>query len=225
MSRFGGSATRSLAPSNGTNVAQLCVGDERQQSCSSPSGRSRRSADTAASYFPQIATCRPWSIGGVRAFGQKVEPRVETRRQALGHEIARAERALERYYAAFETGSLEPARFHDRVFALDARLAALNEQEAELRRTFATRAHTAPDAAALAAVADQLERTIAETDPKQAKALLRLLIKELKGERQVGDPSDLPRRHARGLRTAKVSGRTWDRTSRAHSPHLLTLAH
>jgi len=105
---------------------------------------------------------------------------VGERRQALGHEIARAERALERYYAAFETGSLEPARFHDRVFALDARLAALNEQEAELRRTFATRAHTAPDAAALAAVADQLERTIAEADPKQATALLRPLIKELK---------------------------------------------
>ncbi len=75
------------------------------------------------------------------------------RRQALGHEIARAERALERYYAAFETGSLEPARFHDRVFALDARLAALNEQEAELRRTFATRGappnvrHTSPHSA------------------------------------------------------------------------------
>jgi site-specific DNA recombinase len=112
--------------------------------------------------------------------GQQDRPALEERRRQLAHEIRRTERALERYYAAFETGDLESARFNERVSALDARLAALNEQDAELGRTLATQAHTAPDAAALAAVADELERTIAEADPKQAKALLRLLIKELK---------------------------------------------
>jgi hypothetical protein len=44
----------------------------------------------------------------------------------------------------------------------------------------APEAATVPDNADLAAVVDQLERTIAEADPKQAKALLRLLIKELR---------------------------------------------
>jgi hypothetical protein len=37
---------------------------------------------------------------------------------------------------------------------------------------------TQPDAAALAAVADQLEDTVARGDPTQAKALLHLLIKD-----------------------------------------------
>ena len=36
-----------------------------------------------------------------------------------------------------------------------------------------------PTAADLAAVADHLEHVIAEADPQRAKALLRLLIKEL----------------------------------------------
>jgi hypothetical protein len=101
-------------------------------------------------------------------------------RRGLALEIRRTHHALERYYAAFETGNLDPARFEDRLSALDARLEALNEQDAELGRTLATQAHTAPDVAALATVADRLERTIAEANPKQARALLRLLIKELK---------------------------------------------
>jgi hypothetical protein len=41
-------------------------------------------------------------------------------------------------------------------------------------------ADMAPDGADLKAVADQLEHTIAEAGPKQAKALLRLLIKDLR---------------------------------------------
>ena len=41
-------------------------------------------------------------------------------------------------------------------------------------------AHLGSDTADLQAVADRLERTIAEADPRQAKALLRLLIKDLR---------------------------------------------
>jgi hypothetical protein len=37
-----------------------------------------------------------------------------------------------------------------------------------------------PDSADLEAVANRLERTVAEADPRQAKALLRLVIKELR---------------------------------------------
>lgn len=64
--------------------------------------------------------------------------------------------------------------------ALETRLAALREQDAELAQQFATEAATAPDSGDLEAVADRLERTIAEADPRQAKALLRLLIKVLR---------------------------------------------
>jgi hypothetical protein len=59
------------------------------------------------------------------------------------------------------------------------RLDALREQDAELAQQLATEATSAPDTADLEAVAKQLEHTIAEADPKQAKALLRLLIKDL----------------------------------------------
>jgi hypothetical protein len=46
---------------------------------------------------------------------------------------------------------------------------------------------TTPDTANLAAVADRLEGVIATGDPKQAEALLRLLIKELRvnGRREI----------------------------------------
>jgi hypothetical protein len=63
---------------------------------------------------------------------------------------------------------------------LETRLEALREQDAELAEQLAAEAATTPDSADLEAVADQLERTIAEADPKQAKALHRLLIKELR---------------------------------------------
>jgi hypothetical protein len=66
------------------------------------------------------------------------------------------------------------------VSALEARLDALREQEADLADQLAPQAATSPDAAELAAVADNLETTIATAEPRQAKALLRLLIKDLR---------------------------------------------
>jgi hypothetical protein len=53
-------------------------------------------------------------------------------------------------------------------------------KDAELAQQLATEANTAPDNADLEAVADRLERTIAEADPRQAKAVLRVLIKDLR---------------------------------------------
>lgn len=44
----------------------------------------------------------------------------------------------------------------------------------------ATQAHTPPDTAALAGLADQLDEILATERPEQAKELLRLLIKEIR---------------------------------------------
>jgi hypothetical protein len=49
-----------------------------------------------------------------------------------------------------------------------------------LARRLATRAHTPPDAAALAGLADRLDKILANESPEQAKELLRLLIKEIR---------------------------------------------
>lgn len=75
------------------------------------------------------------------------------RRAALAKEIAQAERALDRYQQAFETGRLGAERFAERVSALDSRLEALREQDHGLAQDIATHAPTSPDTEELGAVA------------------------------------------------------------------------
>jgi site-specific DNA recombinase len=120
------------------------------------------------------------ALDAASAKAQEARPSLEQERRALADETRRAERALARYYTAFEAGNLDVTRFEMRVSALEARLDALREQDADLAQQLAPQATTSPDAAELAAVADNLETTIAAADPRQAKALLRLLIKDLR---------------------------------------------
>jgi site-specific DNA recombinase len=78
---------------------------------------------------------------------QADRPQLEERRRSLAEEIRRAGRALDRYYQAFENGDLDSGRFQARVSVLEARLAALREQDAELASTSPqkpTRRPTAP---------------------------------------------------------------------------------
>ena len=59
-------------------------------------------------------------------------PGLEEQRRTVAEEIRRADRALERYYQAFETGDLEPGQFKTRLADLDAKLETLREQEQTL---------------------------------------------------------------------------------------------
>lgn len=120
------------------------------------------------------------ALEAAAAKAQEAQPALAEQRRALADETRRAERALARYYTAFENGDLAATRFEMRVSALETRLDALREQEADLAEQLAPQAPTSPDAAELAAVAANLEATIATADPRQAKALLRLLIKDLR---------------------------------------------
>ena len=52
-------------------------------------------------------------------------------------------------------------------------------READLTGRLGTHAHTPPDGAALARLADQLEAIVADENPEQAKELLRLLVKDI----------------------------------------------
>jgi site-specific DNA recombinase len=105
---------------------------------------------------------------------------LEEQRRACAEEIRRAERALDRYYAAFETGDLDAKRFQTRTATLETRLTDLHEQDLTLAAQLAPQAPTTPDTANLTAVADQLEEVVGAGDAKEAKALLRLLIKSLR---------------------------------------------
>ena len=107
-------------------------------------------------------------------------PRTEEQLASTCAEIARLETKLERYFEAFEEGTLSPADCQDRVRRHRARLETLREQEAALARTLGTRANTPPDTAALAGLADQLDEILTNESPEQAKELLRLLVKEIR---------------------------------------------
>jgi site-specific DNA recombinase len=111
---------------------------------------------------------------------ERTRPEIEQRLASIGAAIARAEHALERYYEAFEQGRLSPERCDERLSRLQARLEDLRGQEAELSLSTPDEAGQAPTPVDLAAVADQLERVIAEGEPPKTKALLRLLIEELR---------------------------------------------
>ena len=101
-------------------------------------------------------------------------------RASLAKEISRTEHAIERYQDAFETGNLNPTRFNERLSNLDTRLDSLRGQDQALARDLAADTPTTPDTGALNAVADQLGQVIETGDPDQSKALLRILIAELR---------------------------------------------
>jgi site-specific DNA recombinase len=120
------------------------------------------------------------AITHANAETEKRRPEFEQRLASIGAEITRAEQALERYYEAFERGKLSPERCEDRLTRLQARLDDLHAQQAELALTAPHEAAHAATPALVAEVANLLETVIDEGDPQKAKALLRLLIDELR---------------------------------------------
>ncbi len=127
------------------------------------------------------------ALARANAEAEKQRPEFEHRRASLSAEIVRAEQALERYYEAFERGKLSAERCEDRLVRLQARLDDLHAQEVELSLAAPHEAAHAPTAADLTGIADVLEAVATEGDPPKAKALLRLLIDELRvnGRREI----------------------------------------
>jgi site-specific DNA recombinase len=120
------------------------------------------------------------ALARAQAEAERNRPEIEQRLASIRAEIARAEQALERYYEAFEQGKLSPERCEQRLSRLQARLDDLHGQQAELSASTPHEAAQAPTAAEFAAVADELERVIIDAQPQKAKALLRVLIEELR---------------------------------------------
>jgi len=104
----------------------------------------------------------------------------EDRRASVAAEIKRAERAIDRYLDAFENGDLDAKRFQSRMDALQAKLDGLRDQDQQLAHDLAAEAPTTPDTAELHATANALEDAIRQGNPKHTKALLRILIAELR---------------------------------------------
>ena len=104
---------------------------------------------------------------------------LDERRQAIAAEITRTEHSTARYFDAFEEGRLSPERCEQRLADLTTRLDDLRAQQAELADN-SDEAPATPSAADLAAVADRLDKVIEQGEPEQTKALLRILIAELR---------------------------------------------
>jgi site-specific DNA recombinase len=120
------------------------------------------------------------AIGQAREDAERHRPEDEQRLSSIRAEIARSEQALERYYQAFEQGSLPAERCQARTARLDARLEELRTQEAELSLQAPQDAAPMPTRDELGAVAGELERVIATAPATQTKALLRILIAGLR---------------------------------------------
>src|SRR5919197_6711930 len=106
------------------------------------------------------------------ARAQRHQLALERRLSSIGSEIVRAERALERYYEAFEQGTLSAERCDERLSRLQARLDDLRGEQAELAAATPDEGTHAPTAVELAAIADQLDQLMTNAEPQQAKALL-----------------------------------------------------
>jgi exonuclease VII small subunit len=120
------------------------------------------------------------ALAKAQAEAESARPEVEQRLASIRAEIFRAEQALDRYHEAFEQGKLSPERCEQRLEHVQVRVDGLREQEAELALETAQTATQAPTAADLQAVAHQLEEVLTEAEPQKSKALLRLLIQELR---------------------------------------------
>lgn len=129
-------------------------------------------------------------------------------------DIQTLERKIDRYLQAFEDAKLDPDICQQRIARHHARLQALRDQEAGLAQTLAAHADTRPDAANLAAIADQLDQLIATANPEQAKELLRLLIKDIRVHDQ--HTIILTYRIPYAVRTMHgIVGETWQRANHA----------
>lgn len=98
----------------------------------------------------------------------------------MRQELASAKRSLDRYFAAFEEGSLSPADCQERIAKLKARIDALIAEEASLTLRAAEGATEVASATDVAEWAEDLGTLLRAGTAQQRKALFRLLVKELR---------------------------------------------
>jgi hypothetical protein len=96
----------------------------------------------------------------------------------LRQEQAGVRRSVDRYFAAFETGTMKPATCQERLDNLQARLDALIAEEQALLAQDETEAPPTPELAA--EWAQTLDVALYRGTRQQRKALIRKLVKELR---------------------------------------------
>ncbi|MGH2753359.1 MAG: recombinase family protein [Actinomycetota bacterium] len=103
---------------------------------------------------------------------------VEARVAALRQEQAGARRSMDRYFAAFEAGTMKPATCQERLDGVQTRLDALIAEEQALAAQ--EEAETPPTPEIVAEWAKTLDVALYGGTAQQRKALIRKLVKELR---------------------------------------------
>jgi len=113
---------------------------------------------------------------------EDAQPTEDASRRLAGvrQELAGATRSLDRYFGAFEEGSLSPADCQERITKLKAHIDALTAEEASLAEKAAEGPEEIPSACDIAEWATDLDTLLRAGSAQQRKALMRLLVKELR---------------------------------------------
>jgi chromosome segregation ATPase len=99
---------------------------------------------------------------------------------AVEAEIAKTERARQRYFAAFEAETLSGRTLAARVAELEQRLEELTARHDELREAVDDQRYEAPTEADLGDLRAAIEEAISEGTPAQRKALMRAQVASIK---------------------------------------------
>jgi site-specific DNA recombinase len=102
--------------------------------------------------------------------------------RSLEAKIDKAEQALQRYFDAFESGSLTARRLAGRMEELEQRLVELRTQRETLQDELADISITPPTASDLRAVIGAIADAMDNGMPSQRKALMQQLVSEIRVE-------------------------------------------
>ncbi|MGH7802887.1 MAG: recombinase family protein, partial [Candidatus Binatia bacterium] len=110
----------------------------------------------------------------------KDRPKREKELDAIDAQLRKTEAALDRYFAAFESGTMREAVAAPRVEKLVSEITALNARRAELADELAETDPEAPDEHALGELREELQAALDAGSVAQRKALLQQLVVEIR---------------------------------------------
>ncbi|MGQ9589910.1 MAG: recombinase family protein [Planctomycetota bacterium] len=120
---------------------------------------------------------RVWAEANKRLSAEK--PNLEKEIEKVAAETAKAQTALDRYFEAFQAGTLEAELCNEKVRDLRARLEELEAEKRDLEARRERLQLPAIDRGMLASLVDNFERVMAEAPNPQKKDLLRRLVKRV----------------------------------------------
>jgi exonuclease VII small subunit len=120
------------------------------------------------------------ALAEIKAAETDVAEDAQRRIAVLRQELAGARRALDRYFAAFEEGSLAASDCQHRIRTLNERMDALIAEEQRLEAELRGGRSGTPTAHEIAEWAAVLPELLTSGSAQQRKALIRKLVKEIR---------------------------------------------